>query len=108
MVKLLYLLMVCFSLPVWAGSDIKDPTQPYQLQAGGAAVSVRTVDYQVTSILKRKNMAWAIVNGIKVSVDGRIGSATVLQIAYDKVLLDIGANQRWVPLSNNSGLKKSR
>ncbi len=108
MVKIISFLMVCSSVFVWADPVLKDPTQPYRVNVGESVVFVQKTDFQVTSILKRKNVAWAIVNGAKANVGERVGGAKILQIAYDKVLLDLGNSQRWVPLSNNSGLKKSR
>lgn len=100
--------MMCCSMLVWADPVLKDPTQPYRIDVAESVVVAQKGDFQVTAILKRKNVAWAIVNGVKVNVGERVGGAKILKIAYDKVLLDVGDNQRWVLLSNNSGLKKSR
>ena len=107
-VKIIGFMLVSSSLLVCADPVLKDPTQPYRIHAEKSVAFVKKTDFQVTSILKRKNMAWAVVNGVKVNVGQRVGGAKVLQIAYDKVLLDMGDSQRWVLLSNNSGLKKSR
>ncbi len=106
--KIIGFLMLCCSVLVWADPVLKDPTQPYRIQVGESVAVVQKKDFQVTSILKRKHLAWAIVNGIKANVGDRVGGAKVLQISYDKVLLDMGDSRRWVLLSNNSGLKKSR
>lgn len=108
MVKIVGFWVMCCSLVVWADPALNDPTRPYQLQSGVAAVSVEKTNFSVTSILKRKNASWVVVNGMKASVGEQVGGARVVQIAYDKVLLDIGDSQRWVSLSTNSGLKKSR
>lgn len=100
--------MLCSSMFVGADTVLKDPTRPYRLSSGESVAFVEKTNFQVTSILKRKNVAWAIINGVKVHVGQRVAGAKVLRIAYDKVLLDMGDSQRWVLLSNNSGLKKSR
>ncbi len=92
-----------------AASGIKDPTQPYQFQnAPVAQAADKKTVFNVTSILKKKKTAWAIINGAKASVGERIEGAKIMRIAYDKVLLDVGGSHRWIPLSNKSGLKKSR
>lgn len=109
MAKYISIVLLLCSGWVLAASGIKDPTQPYQFQhvpvlqeAGKKAV------FSVTSILKKKKTAWAIINGAKASVGERIEGAKIMRIAYDKVLLDVGGSRRWIPLSNKSGLKKSR
>ncbi len=107
-VKAVSFFILCSWTLVWADPVLKDPTQPYRVHTGKSVAFVEKTDFQVTSILKRKNVAWAIINGVKVNVGQRVGGAEVLRIAYDKVLLDMGDSQRWVVLSNNSGLKKSR
>lgn len=107
-VKIIGFFMLCSSMYVGADTVLKDPTQPYRTDATESVSFVKKTDFQVTSILKRKNVAWAIVNGVKANVGGRVGGAKILKIAYDKVLLDMGDTQRWILLSNNSGLKKSR
>ncbi|WP_028470094.1 hypothetical protein [Neptunomonas japonica] len=109
MAKYLSIVLLLCSGWVLAASGIKDPTQPYQSQNTPVSQDVdKKAVFNVTSILKKKKTAWAIINGAKASVGERVEGAKIMRIAYDKVLLDVGGSRRWVPLSNKSGLKKSR
>jgi hypothetical protein len=106
--KFFVMLLMFHSVNGVAGSQLNDPTQPYRAKTSVSSVIEMDTDYQVSAILKRKQAAWAIVNGIKVGVGDQVDGAKILRIAYDRVLLDVGDAQRWVSLSNYSGLKKSR
>ncbi|SIS87553.1 hypothetical protein [Neptunomonas antarctica] len=108
MAKFLVMLLMCYSVNGVAESQLKDPTQPYRAKTSVSNVVDIHTDYQVSAILKRKQAAWAIVNGIKAGVGDQVDGAKILRIAYDRVLLDVGDTQRWVSLSNYYGLKKSQ
>jgi hypothetical protein len=103
-----FFLFLC-SASVLAASGIKDPTQPYLFHNDPVLqADDKKAAFNVTSILKKEKVAWVIINDIKASVGARVDGAKIKRIAYDKVLLEIGGSQRWVPLNNKSGLKKSR
>lgn len=109
MVKFIGFLVVFFSAALWAGSEMKDPTKPYQSKGMTiVSASQKEVIFNVTSILKRKKAAWAIINGVKASVGEHVEGAKIVRIDHDKVLINTGDSQRWLPLSNKKGLKQSR
>ncbi len=103
--------MICIGMlitPVVFAEAIKDPTQPWRNESAVVKITLDDATYQVSSIIKRRIGSSAIVNGQQVEVGDVIEGARVQKIERGRVLLQIKERQRWVVLSQVSGLKKSR